>query len=100
MTYNRKGVPKGYKENWKYTGRWSERKIRKGLWKFQFRATKRRKANTYGSFGKGTTGAWRINGIQYIKKTGMGEYQTDFRGYKRPLRFNVKRPKRRYNRRW
>lgn len=85
-----KGVPAGYRENWKYVGRWSERKVRKGLWKFRFRATKRRKARSYGNFGKGTTGAWKINGIQYIKKTGKGEYQTDFRGTKRPLKFNVR----------
>ena len=91
--YKSKGVPAGYKENWKYVGKWSETKKRKGLWKFRFQATKRRKAKSYGSFGKGTTGAWKINGIQYIRKTGLGEYQTDFRGWKRPLKFNVKNNK-------
>lgn len=91
-----KGVPVGYKENWKYTGRWSERKIHKGLWKFRFRATKRRRSRGYGSFGKGTTGAWKIKGIQYIRKTNRGEYQTDFRGTKRPLWFKVPRRKRRW----
>jgi len=93
--YKRKGrgVPPGYKENWNYKGRWSEKKLRKGLWKFRFRATKRRKARNFGNFGVGTTGAWKINGVQYIRKTGLGEYQTDFRGYKRPLRFNVKKPR-------
>ena len=54
-----KGVPPGYREIWGYRGRWDERKIRKGLWKFRFRATKRRKSKSYGSFGKGTKGVWQ-----------------------------------------
>lgn len=86
-------VPPGYKENWKYTGKWSEKKVKKGLWKFRFKATKRRRAKSYGNFGKGTKGAWKINGIQYIEKTGKGKYQTDFIGYKRPLKFYVKNGK-------
>lgn len=86
-----KGVPPGYKENWAYRGRWSEKKIKKGLWKFIFKATKNRKAKTYGSFGKNTTGAWKIQGIQYIKKTGKGRYQTTFKGTKKPIYFNVKK---------
>lgn len=97
--YKGNGVPPGYTENWAYHGRWSEKKIKKGLWKFRFRATKRRRATTFGSFGVGTTGAWSIKGIQYIKKTNKGEYQTDFRGTKVPIRFNVKRP-RRNRRKW
>ena len=60
--YRRRGVPVGYNENWKYVGRWSEKKIKPGIWRFRFRATKRRKARGYGSFGKGTTGAWDILG--------------------------------------
>lgn len=88
-------VPAGYEENWKYVGRWSEKKLRKGLWKFRFKATKRRRARSLGNFGVGTTGAWKINGIQKIRKTNKGEYQTDFQGYKRPLQFNVKKAKRR-----
>lgn len=90
-----RGVRPGYKEDWKYVGRWSEKKLKPGLWKFRFRATKRRRSRGYGSFGKGTTGAWKINGVQHIIKTNKGEYQTDFQGYKRPIYFNVKRPKRR-----
>lgn len=101
---NRKGVPPGYKEDWAYRGRWSERKLKPGLWKFRFRATKRRKANDYGNFGKGTKGAWKINGVQYIKKTGLGKYQTDFIGYKKPLKFYVKKPRKytnyKNNRKW
>ena len=95
-----RGVPPGYVENWKYTGRWSEKKIRKGLWKFRFRATKRRRAKSYGGFGKGTRGAWAIKGVQRIIKTGLGEYQTDFRGTKKPIYFNVRKTRRkRYRRR-
>lgn len=84
-------VPKGYEENWKYTGRWSEKKLKKGLWKFTFTATKRRKAKSYGEFKKGTKGAWAIKGIQYITKTGKGKYQTKFIGTKKPLKFHVKK---------
>lgn len=89
-----KGVPIGYPENWKYVGRWSERKIAPRTWRFRFRATKRRKARGYGGLGKGTTGRWKIRGIQYIKKTGKGMYQTDFRGIKRSMGFKVRKPKR------
>lgn len=87
-----KGVPTGYKENWAYHGRWTEKKLRKGLWKFTFRATKRRKAKSYGSFGKGTTGIWAIKGKQYIKKTGKGKYQTKFIGTKKPINFKIRKP--------
>lgn len=94
-----KGVPRGFRHNWKYKGRWKERKLRKGLWKIDFRATKSRKsAKSMGSFGIGTRGAWRINGIQYIRKTGKGTYQTRLVGYKKPMRFHVKRPRRRHRR--
>lgn len=87
-------VPAGYTEDWKYKGHWHETKKRKGLWTFTFRATKTRKAKTYGSFGKGTKGAWKIQGIQYITKTGKGRYQTTFKGTKKPLKFTVKKPRR------
>lgn len=85
-----KSVPPGYKENWTYRGRWSEKKLRKGLWKFTFTATKNRKAKTYGNFGKGTKGAWKINATQYITKTGKGRYQTKMIGTKKPLKFHLK----------
>lgn len=87
------GTPVGYPENWKYTGRWNERKVAPGRWKFVFQATKRRRANSWGSFGKGTTGAWYIKGIQYIRKTNKGEYQTKLVGTKKALKFNVKKPR-------
>ena len=78
------GVPKGYKEFWGYRGKWIEKKLRKGLWRFVFIATKGRKAKSYGSFGKGTRGRWRINAYQDIVKTAKGKYQTRMYGYKRP----------------
>ena len=87
----RTGVPKGFRHVWKYVGRWNEKKLKKGLWKFSFRATKGKRSKSYGSFGKGTTGAWKIHGTQYIRKTGKGTYQTNLIGYKKPLRFNIRR---------
>lgn len=84
-------VPKGFVHDWTYRGHWHERKVRPGLWRFRFDATKFRKARSYGSFGKGTTGAWKIAGIQRITKTGKGRYQTRFIGTKKPLKFKVSR---------
>lgn len=98
MVYRRKGVPSRFRHIWGYHGIWDERKLKRGLWKFRFRATKNKKSRSYGSFGKGTTGAWKINGIQRIRKTGKGKYQTDFKGYKKPLYFNVKNGRKKYNR--
>lgn len=92
-----KGVPAGYKEDWAYKGHWGEKKLKRGLWKFKFKATKKRRAGTYGGFGKGTKGAWRIKGVQYITKTGKGKYQTTMIGTKRPIYFNVRKPKRLYS---
>ena len=65
----KKGIKAGYIHNWKYKGAWNEKKIRKGLWRFSFRATKsHRGKRSEGNFGVGTKGAWRIKGMQYIKK--------------------------------
>lgn len=94
----RKGVPKKYRHVWKYKGRWDETKLRPGLWKFKFNATKRHKHKSMGSFGIGTTGAWKIKGIQYIKKTGRDTYQTRLIGTKKPLKFHVKKPYKKYKR--
>lgn len=97
----RRGVPKGYKHNWSYRGHWAEKKIRPGKWTFTFTATKHRKAGrNLGSFGIGTKGAWRINGIQYITKTGTGTYQTKLIGTKKPLKFYVKKPRYQTKRKW
>lgn len=92
---NMKSVPKGYKHYWKYhKSKWKERKIRKGLWGFTWTAIKSKKAKSYGNFGKGTKGAWKINAIQYIEKTGKGKYRTKMIGTKKPLKFHIKTPKR------
>lgn len=85
------GVPAGYREMWGYRGVWDERKLHKGLWKIDFRATKKRRSGSYGSFGRGTKGRWKINAIQDIIKTGKGKYQTRLRGFKRPVYFKVRR---------
>lgn len=90
----RKGVPIGYKEFWKYRGRWKEKKVAPRRWKFTFEATKGRKAKSYGGLGKGTTGRWLIKGIQSIKKIGKGKYQTRLTAYK--YLSKIKTPKRRY----
>lgn len=87
------GVPAGYREVWGYRGVWDEKKLRKGLWAFQFRATKGRKSKSYGNFGRGTKGVWDIRAKQYIVKTGKGKYQTLMRGFKKPLVFRVRKPK-------
>lgn len=90
-------VKKGYRHVWKYTGRWDETKLGRGKgWKINFRATKRRRHRSMGEFGIGTKGAWRIKGIQYIVKTGRDTYKTKLVGRKYPLKFHVKRPRRRY----
>lgn len=90
----KRGVPKGFRHNWTYRGHWDETKVKPGLWKFRFKATKRQHARGMGNFGIGTTGAWEIKAKQYIKKTGKGKYQTEMIGTKKPLKFHVK--KRRY----
>lgn len=90
--FQSKGVPSGYREIWNYRGKWDERKLRKGLWAFRFRATKRRKSNSLGNFGVGTKGIWDIRARQYIVKTNKGEYQTYMIGYKRPIMFKVRNP--------
>lgn len=90
-----RGVPKGYRHIWKYKGRWDEKKVKPGKWNFTFKATKGRKHKGIGRFGVGTKGAWKIRGTQYIKKTGRDTYQTKLVGTKVPLKFYVKKPKKR-----
>lgn len=93
----KRATPAGFHHDWTYKGRWNETKIRTGLWKFKFRATKSHKGKrTYGQFGKGTTGTWRINAIQRITKISPNAYQTTMYGTKKPIRFNVKQPNKRY----
>lgn len=93
-----KGVPLGYFESWNYQGRWNEKPIKRlpngrKVWKIRFKATKRRPAQSWGGFGKGTRGRWKIIAIQDIIKTGKGTYKTDMKGYKTPVYFHVKKPR-------
>ncbi len=88
-----KSVPKGFRHLWKYKGRWDEEKVKPGLWKFRFTATKGKASSKLGNFGVGTKGAWKIRGTQYIEKIGVGKYQTMLVGTKRPMKFYVKKPK-------
>lgn len=83
----KKGVPTGYKiPGWKYTGRWSETKTSPGRWKISFRATKKRKATSYGSHPKGRRIRWKINALQDVIKTGKGKYQTHMYGTKKLIK--------------
>lgn len=84
-------VPRGYVHNWKYTGRWHERKVSPKKWKIDFRATKGKRARGYGNFGKGFRIKWRINAVQYAKKTGKGTYQTRMVGTKTKMKSGYRR---------
>ena len=76
-------VRKGYKANWKYVGRWYERKIRPGVWKFAFVATKKRRAKSYGSIKRNDEINWTFGKVrQRVRKVGKGRYQTRLTGYK------------------
>lgn len=93
-----KGVPKNYRHIWRYSGVWDETKLGRGKgWKIDFKATKRHRHKSMGSFGIGTKGAWRVSGIQYITKTGKNTYQTRLIGKKYPLKFYVKKS---YRKKW
>lgn len=81
------GVPVGYRiKGWTYRGRWQERKVGKGTWKFRFDATKHRAHKGYGSHPRGRKVSWRICGRQDVVKTGPGRYQTRFYGTKKLIR--------------
>ena len=80
----KRGVPVGYKiPGWTYRGRWREKKVAPGKWRFHFTATKRRKAKGYGGHPKGRKITWKINATQKVVKTGKGQYQTHMYGIKR-----------------
>lgn len=80
-----RGVPKGYKHHWKYTGRWNETKTGPGTWKFQFKATKKTKAKGMGP-KPGYKVHWKIQADQYAVKTRKGTYQTNMLGTKKLVR--------------
>lgn len=89
MVKMKKGVPKGYKEHWKYSGRWDEVKTGPKTWKVNFAATKRRRAKM-GQLKPGTKIIWLIHGKQYAIKTNAGEYQTRLIAKKKLLKIKAK----------
>lgn len=77
-------VRRGYKHIWGYKGVWREYKIRPGLWKFTFKATKSKKAKDYGPVGKGSEFGWKFEDVkQKAVKGYKGRYNTVMTGYKR-----------------
>ena len=73
----------GYRSKWVYRGVWTEKKIRPGLWKFKFVATKSRQAKGYGSITRGDEIDWGFRGVnQRVRKIGKGRYQTVMEGLK------------------
>ena len=65
------GVWTGYKAKWGYRGVWTEKKIRPGLWKFKFVATKSRQAKGYGSIARGDKIYWGLE--ELIRELGKLE---------------------------
>lgn len=80
---------KGSRHNWAYRGRWFERKIAPGKWRFSFMATKRQKAHP--GVKRGSRFIWKINGVQRAVKTKSGRYQTKFTGTKKLIKAKVKK---------
>lgn len=80
----KRGVPTGYKANWKYPhGRWRERKIGPGTWKFRFKSHKYRPSKGYGGHPKGRRITWSIRARQSVVKRGPGHYSTTMYGTKK-----------------
>lgn len=80
----RRGVPVKYTHNWSYRGHWRETKISPRDWNVDFRATKRTKAGGAGP-PPGFRVKWKIDAVQYARKTGKGTYETRLVGRKRLL---------------
>ena len=80
---SRRGTPIGYQHNWKYQGRWTEKKVKPGTWKISFKATKGKRARSLGAFKPGFKIHWKINADQYAIKTKKGMYQTHLVGTKK-----------------
>lgn len=77
------GVWTGYRAKWRYRGLWTEKKIRPGVWKFKFVATKGRPAKGYGSIARRDEINWSFGRVnQRVRKIGKGRYQTVMTGYK------------------
>jgi hypothetical protein len=84
-----KGVPKGYKENWAYHGRCSERKVGPSTWKGTLVSTKYRHTKAMGP-RPGSRFAWDWKGRQTVVKTGKGRYETRLNYTKRLVRAKVR----------
>lgn len=88
-----RGVPKGYRHNWKYKGHWRERKTGRGKWDVDFTARKSRKGSGRGGLPVGSEVTWKIEGYQTARKVSGRTYATRYRARKRLV--GVKTPKRR-----
>lgn len=80
-----RSVPRGYRHDWRYRGRWRERKVGRGKWKFDFRARKSRSvpAKSMGSVKKGDKITWRVRGTQTVTKVSKDQYSTRLVGSKK-----------------
>lgn len=79
-----RGVPRGYRHDWHYWGRWRERKVKPRQWRFDFRARKSRhvSARGLGSMPVGSKIRWRIVATQEATKVGRNQYSTRMVGRK------------------
>lgn len=91
------GVKTGYVHDWTYKGHWQERKIKPGVWKINFEATKGKKHSKMGTLKPGTKITWKFKNMkQTAIKIGKGKYQTRLTGYKYLAKIKPRRNKRRY----
>lgn len=93
----KRGVPKGYRHHWDYKdARWHENKVKPGVWKITFMATKGRRGKKAkfhpGAPPIGTRIRWKVTGIQRAIKISRNKYKTKMIGTKRLLK--IKRPRR------
>ena len=100
-TKKKRGVPKGYKHDWDYDGRWRETKVSPGNWNVGYTATKSRRVKAKyhkGAPPLGTLILWKINGYQMARKVGRNVYRTHLRARKKLIR--IQRPFKRVYRRF
>lgn len=85
------GVPINYRHHWTYhRGPWTEQKVARGKWLFDYRAVKTQKAKAMGPKA-GSKFAWKISAIQKVTKLGKGKYKTRMIGKKKLLYSKVKK---------
>lgn len=91
-----RGVPVGYQEHWKYVGRWSEKKIAPGKWRFRFNAGKTRRSG-HGGPQPGTRITWGFKNVQQrVIKTRAGHYETEMTGIKYLKHASIQKKRKRY----